>query len=150
MRTHWAVKNVDLMQVLQPILEAHEAQHTSLVTPPGRVETRPRPQAFGAEPSVDAAILTVIPAELAAVLDALNISDAEKEKTAHGTVYFRGTLRSHPAGRDYSLAVTCIGATWPPWLLRRMILRTPARATLAPISAHTRTSVSKVSVSVPG
>ncbi len=59
---------------------------------------------------LDVAILTVIQPELFAVLDALGISASQREKDAHGTVYFRGSLRSQLTGRDYELVVTCIGA----------------------------------------
>lgn len=109
-RTHWAVKDVDLMKVLQPILREHKVQDTSLAPSQSRVEVAPPSQALGTTAPADIAILTVIQPELLAVLDALNISSAAREKTAQGTVYFRSAIRSHLARRDYQLVVTCIGA----------------------------------------
>ena len=44
-----------------------------------------------------------------------------------------------------SIAFIC-----PPWALKSMNLRTPARATLAPISIHICISVAADSVMVPG
>ncbi|WP_158625135.1 protein kinase domain-containing protein [Corallococcus terminator] len=57
----------------------------------------------------DVAILTVIQPEFFAALEALGISESQREKDAQGTVYFRGLLRSQMAGRDYRLVVTCVG-----------------------------------------
>jgi serine/threonine protein kinase/nucleoside phosphorylase len=57
----------------------------------------------------DVAILTVIQPELFAALEALRIPGSQREKDAQGTVFFRGSLRSHLTGRDYRLVVTCVG-----------------------------------------
>lgn len=57
----------------------------------------------------DVAIMTVIQPELFAALEALGIPESQREKDAHGTVYFRGSLRSQMAGHDYRLVVTCVG-----------------------------------------
>ena len=58
----------------------------------------------------DVAIITVIQPELFAALEALGIPESQRGKDAHGTVYFRGSLRSQMAGRDYRLVVTCVGS----------------------------------------
>jgi nucleoside phosphorylase len=96
-RTHWAVKNVELMEVLEPLVGKAGFQ----VAEP--LATRPA----GA---VDVAIITVIQPELFAVLDALKVAPLSREKTAQGTVYFPCSLRSQLTGRDYQIVVTCIGA----------------------------------------
>ena len=65
--------------------------------------------------AVDVAILTVIPAELFAALDALGISsESARERSADGTVYYRGAIRSELRHRDYRLVVTCIGGAGNP------------------------------------
>jgi nucleoside phosphorylase len=96
-RTHWAVKNVDLMEVLEPLVGKAGFSVAEL----------PAPRSVCA---VDAAIVTVIQPELFAVLEALKIAPSAREKTAQGTVYFPCSLRSHLTGRDYQIVVTCIGA----------------------------------------
>lgn len=58
---------------------------------------------------VDIAVLTARSNELVAVLDALDIPHEKEERTENGTVYFRGSLHSRRAGRNYHLVVTCIG-----------------------------------------
>ncbi len=51
--------------------------------------------------------------------------------------------------RNSRATMSSIG-TLPPWLLTSTSLRTPARATLSPISVQARISVSAERVSVPG
>lgn len=64
-----------------------------------------------AEP-VDVVILTVIPPELEAARHALQIDGREKDPD--GTVYFRGSVRSSLADRDYTVALGCIGGAGNP------------------------------------
>jgi nucleoside phosphorylase len=59
---------------------------------------------------VEVVILTVIPAELKAVYRVLQIDHKSREKAPDGTVYFRGAVRSGLVGRDYIVALTCIGS----------------------------------------
>ncbi|HEX7843352.1 MAG TPA: AAA family ATPase [Kofleriaceae bacterium] len=59
-------------------------------------------------------ILTVIPAELEAARRVLQIDDGSREKAPDGTVYFRGVVRSERAGKDYAIALTCIGGAGNP------------------------------------
>ncbi|MNW08762.1 hypothetical protein D3C71_2056100 [compost metagenome] len=49
-----------------------------------------------------------------------------------------------------SRATMSMALTWPPWPLKISSLRTPARATQAPISVHSAISVAGSSVKVPG
>jgi nucleoside phosphorylase len=64
--------------------------------------------------TVDVVILTVIPAELDAARRVLKIDDLDREKDTDGTVYFRGAVRSELTGRDYAIALGCIGGTGNP------------------------------------
>lgn len=66
-----------------------------------------------AEP-VDIVILTVIPPELEAARRALEIDDLGREKDSDGTVYFRGSVQSRLADRDYAVALGCIGGAGNP------------------------------------
>jgi len=63
---------------------------------------------------VDIVVLTVMPVELEAARRALQIDDASRKKEADGTVYLRGTVRSELAGREYAIALTCIGGAGNP------------------------------------
>lgn len=63
---------------------------------------------------VDVVILTVIPPELEAARRVLRLNDGNREKAADGTVYFRGAVRSELAGREYAIALTCIGGAGNP------------------------------------
>jgi len=63
---------------------------------------------------VEIVVLTVIPAELEAARRVLQIDDDSREKDPDGTVYFRGAVRSELAGRDYTIALTCIGGAGNP------------------------------------
>ena len=53
-----------------------------------------------------------------------------------------------PRSRRHAMSRRVCG--WPPWLFRITSRRTPARATLSPISVHSASSVSTEPVSVPG
>jgi nucleoside phosphorylase len=64
--------------------------------------------------TVDVVILTVIQAEFEAARRVLQIGDHNREKDPDGTVYFRGTVRSDLVRRDYTIALTCIGAAGNP------------------------------------
>jgi serine/threonine protein kinase/nucleoside phosphorylase len=87
------------------------ARGNEYLTTPETLATGPSYHSpLSASDAVDVVILTVIQPELFAALAALGIPDTAKKRSSHGTVYFRGSLRSHLAGRDYQLAVTCIGA----------------------------------------
>jgi nucleoside phosphorylase len=63
---------------------------------------------------VEIVILTVIPAELEAARRVLRIEDGGREKAGDGTVYFRGAVRSELAGREYGIALGCIGGAGNP------------------------------------
>jgi nucleoside phosphorylase len=63
---------------------------------------------------VDIVVLTVIPAEFEAARRVLQIDDRSREKDRDGTVYFQGTVRSELIGRDYGVALTCIGSAGNP------------------------------------
>lgn len=110
-QSYWAVTTVAEV--------SPELRSLVLTTPPVPLEPQRAIEEHPAQPLVqqppraralDVAILTVIPTELFAVLDALGISNSGREKDALGTVYFRGSLRSQLTRRDYNLLVTCIGA----------------------------------------
>jgi nucleoside phosphorylase len=62
----------------------------------------------------DVAVLTVIQPELFAALDALGIPITARETDPHGTIYYRGALRSYLAGCAYQIVVTCIGSAGNP------------------------------------
>lgn len=59
--------------------------------------------------SVEIVILTVIPVELEAVCRVLGLTPDSRELSEDQTAYFCGTARSELVGRDYTIAVTCIG-----------------------------------------
>lgn len=58
-------------------------------------------------PQVDIAILTVIPPELAAARDALELSESSRTKDETGTIFYYGKVRSTLARRDYEVVLTC-------------------------------------------
>src|ERR1043166_8643400 len=62
--------------------------------------------------AVDVVILTVIPPELAAVRRVFGLGNPLK--ASDGTTYYRGTIASRAAHRDYSIAVVCVGQAGNP------------------------------------
>ena len=66
------------------------------------------------ENSVDIAILTVIPPELAAARTALDIPNSARKKDQGGTVYFRSKIHSNLKNQDYDIVLTCIGGAGNP------------------------------------
>src|ERR1041384_4696163 len=58
---------------------------------------------------VEIVILTVLPAELEAVRRVLQIATTSCEWSEDHTAYFCGVVRSEQTGRDYGVALTCIG-----------------------------------------
>ncbi len=67
---------------------------------------------------VNVAVLTVIPAELDAVLQILAFGgEGRREKLSpSGTVIHRGAVRSELLGRDYEVVLGCIGGNDLPTL----------------------------------
>ncbi len=57
----------------------------------------------------DIGILTVIPTELEWTRKALSIDAHDRRKVPSGRIYYFGFVPSQFAGRDYSIAITCIG-----------------------------------------
>jgi nucleoside phosphorylase len=62
---------------------------------------------------VDVVVLTVVPPELEAARRALGLDDRHRQKH-DGAVYYRGQLRSELAGRDYQIALGCVGVAGNP------------------------------------
>lgn len=58
---------------------------------------------------VDVVVLTVIPAELRALQDALGLDPARRERSEHGSVFQRTSLPSELLGRSLNLVLGCVG-----------------------------------------